>query len=128
MPDALGTGVVSVEVGVAAVVAVRVVPFHWFPKSELVVPTVEVPRTSQVVAVTHETEERVVVVLPAGAAAATNVHDVPFQVSATAVPVPEPPTAMQKLVPTHDTELRKSPVVAGAFTLGTTVHFVPFHS
>jgi hypothetical protein len=128
MPDALGTGVVSVEVGVAAVVAVRVVPFHWFPKSELVVPTVEVPRTSQVVAVTHETEERVVVVLPVGAAAVTNVHCVPFQVSATAVPVPEPPTAMQKLVPTHDTELRKSPVVAGAFTLGTTVHLVPFHS
>ncbi len=83
MPDALGTGVVSVEVGVAAVVAARVVPFHWFPKSVLVLPTVEVPRTSQVVAVTHETEERLVVVLPAGATAVTNVHCVPFQVSAT---------------------------------------------
>ena len=36
MPDALGTGVLVVAAGVAAVVAVRVVPFHWFPKIEFV--------------------------------------------------------------------------------------------
>ena len=65
--------------------------------------------------------------LPAGAAAVTNDHAVPFHVSATAGPVPDPPTARQKVVPTHDTEFRVSPVVAGAFTLGTTVHDVPFH-
>ena len=116
-----------VGVGVPAVVAVRVVPFHWFPKMEFVAPTVAVPRTSHVVADTQETDERFVVVLPAGAAAVTKDHAVPFHVSATAVPVPEPPTARQKEVPTHDTEFRVSPVVAGAFTLGTTVHVVPFH-
>ncbi len=58
MPDALGTGLLVVAAGVAAVVAVRVVPFHWFPKMEFVPPTVAVPRTSHVVAETQETDER----------------------------------------------------------------------
>ena len=49
MPVALGTGVVVVGVGVAALVAVRVVPFHWFPKIEFVPATLAVPRTSHVV-------------------------------------------------------------------------------
>jgi hypothetical protein len=125
MPVALGRGVPDVTAGVAAVVAARVVPFHWFPKMEFVPVTVAVPRTSHVVADTQETDERDVTVLPAGAAAVTNDHAVPFHVSATG-PVVDPPTARQKEVATHETEFRVSPVVAGAFTLGTTVHDVPF--
>jgi hypothetical protein len=113
--------------GVAAAVAVSVLPFHWFPKMELVAPTVAVPRTSHVVAETQETDEREVTMLPDGAAAVTNDHDVPFHVSATAGPVPDAPTARQKVVPTQDTEFSWSPVVAGASRLGTTVHDVPFH-
>jgi hypothetical protein len=120
-------GAVVVTEGAAAVVAVRAVPFHWFPKSVFVPATEAVPRTSHVVEDTHETEERVVAVLPDGAAGVTNVHAFPFQVSATAGPVPVDPTARQKLVPTQETELRMSPVVAGASTLGTTAHDVPFH-
>ena len=127
IPDALRLGALAVTVGAAAVVAVRVVPFHWFPKSVFVPATEAVPRTSHVVEDTHETEERVVLVLPDGAAGVTNDHAVPFQVSATAGPVPVDPTARQKVVPTQETELRVSPVVAGASTLGTTVHDVPFH-
>jgi hypothetical protein len=127
IPDALGTGVLVVGAGVAAVVAVRLVPFHWFPKMEFVAPTVAVPRTSHVVAETQDTDESDVAALPTGAAAATNDHVVPFHVSATAGPVPEAPTARQKEIPTHETAFRVSPVVAGAFTLGTTLHVAPFH-
>jgi hypothetical protein len=120
-------GAVVVTVGAAAVVAVRAVPFHWFPK-RVFVPAIEaVPRTSHVVEDTHETEERVVAVLPDGAAGVTNDHAFPFQASATGGPVPVDPTARQKVVPTQETELRVSPVVAGASTLGTTAHDVPFH-
>jgi hypothetical protein len=126
MPVALGRGVPDVTGGVAAVVAARLVPFHWFPKMEFVPATVAVPRISHVVAATQDTDERDVTVLPAGTAEVTNDHDVPFHVSATG-PVVDPPTARQKVVATHDTELRVSPVVAGAFTLGTTVHVVPLH-
>jgi hypothetical protein len=126
IPDALSLGVVEV-VGVDAVVDARVVPFHWLPKIEFVPATAEVPRTSHVVAETQETDERGADVLPAGAAAGTNDHAVPFHVSATDGPVLDPPTARQKAVPTHDTEFSALSVVAGAFTLGTTVHFVPFH-
>ena len=127
IPDALRLGALEVTVGAAAVVAVRVVPFHWFPKSVFVPATEAVPRTSHVVEDTHETEERIVLVLPDGAAGVTNDHAFPFQVSATAGPVPVCPTARQKVVPTQETEFRMSPVVAGASTLGTTAHDVPFH-
>ena len=114
-------------VGAAAVVAVRAVPFHWFPKrcSSHRRRRCRGPRTSS------RTRTRptrgCVLVLPDGAAAVANDHDVPFQVSATAGPVPVCPTARQKVVPTHETEFRMSPVVAGASTLGTTVQVVPFH-
>ena len=86
MPVALGRGVPDVTGGVAAVVAARLVPFHWFPKMEFVPATVAVPRISHVVAATQETDERDVTVLPAGAAAVTNDHAVPFHVSATTAP------------------------------------------
>ena len=65
IPDALSVGVVEVG-GVAAVVAARVVPFHWFPKMEFVPATAEVPRTSHVVAETQETEERGAACSPPG--------------------------------------------------------------
>ena len=127
MPVALGTGVPEVTGGVAAVLAARVVPFHWLAKMEFVPPTVAVPRTSHVVEETQETDERGELVLPVGGVAVTKDHAVPFHVSATDGPVLDPPTARQNVVPTHDTEFRVSPVVAGAFTLGTTVHVEPFH-
>jgi hypothetical protein len=127
MPEATSVGALAVTVGAAAAVAVRAVPFHWFPKRVFTPATEAVPRTSHVVADTHETDERMVLVLPDGAAAVAKDHDVPFQVSATAGPVPVCPTARQKVVPTHDTEFRMSPVVAGASTLGTTFQVVPFH-
>jgi hypothetical protein len=127
MPVALGTGVPDVTGGVAAVLAARVVPFHWLAKMEFVPPTVAVPRTSHVVEETQETDERGELVLPVGGVAVTKDQAVPFHVSATDGPVPDPPTARQKVVPTHETEFRTSSVVAGAFTLGTTVHVEPFH-
>ena len=126
MPDALGTGVEPLAVGVAALVRDSAVPFHWLPKTTLLVPSNAVPRVWQTPAATHDTEESVPPVSPVGRATVTFAHAFPFHVSATG-PVPLPPTARQNDEPTHETDARVSSVVEATSVLGTTLHDVPFH-
>ena len=126
MPDALGTGVGPLAVGVAAVARDSVLPFHWLPKIVLPLPLKAVPSVSHRLVATQDTEERMPPVMPDGRATGTTDHAVPFQVSATGTEL-VPPTARQNDEPTQETDVRVSSDVDGTFALGTTLHVVPFH-
>jgi hypothetical protein len=86
------------------------------------------PAPMQLVAVGHVIPSSSVPLAPAGFAAASTVHALPFQLSASARTTPAVvyrPTAMQAVVLVH---LRaRSSFVSPGLGVASTVHVVPFH-